>query len=122
MHSDRPQLQTGSGNLAVETKRNAFVGLQAQGDGVGVKFGAALGREEDVRRGSELDPNFARTQGQAFTRAQIKWNARPAPIVDRSTKRDEGFDVRVRSHFRLMTISDSWLAIDFAFDVLGPDD
>src|SRR2546425_6275226 len=34
VHSNWTQLQTGSGNFSIETKRNSFVGLQSKCDGV----------------------------------------------------------------------------------------
>src|SRR5256885_10599533 len=96
MHSDGPHFEAGPGNFAVEMQRDAFVGLKAKRQGVGVKMLAALRREKDMRRGPKLNADFAGAGGEGFAGSQIKWDARPAPIINEKFERDVKFDVGIR--------------------------
>ena len=82
VHSHRSQPHAGARNFPVEAKRNSFVWLQSQGDGIGVEFRPALRREQNIRRRPELDPDFAGAERKIFSGAQVERHARPAPIID----------------------------------------
>src|SRR5690242_9323532 len=111
MHSDGADLEAGAGNFAVEVQRDAFVGLKAKRQGVGVKMLAALGREEDMRRGPKLNADFAGASGQVFAGTQIKWDTRPAPIINEKFERDVSFDVGIRFDLRFLTIARALLPV-----------
>src|SRR6185369_11646354 len=70
MHAYWPHLDTSARDLAIEAESDAFVGLEAKGQGVGIEVLAALGGKQDVGRGPELNAHFARAGGLVFARAQ----------------------------------------------------
>src|SRR5882724_8656043 len=75
--------------------------------------------EQYERRLLELNRDLADSLLQTLSRAQVKGNARPAPIVDGEFQRDERLGCRIGFHMRLRTVADDGLPIDLARPVLA---
>ena len=73
MHSDGTHFEACAGDFAIEMQRDAFIGLQAKGEGVGIKV-AAMGGEQHVRCRLELNADFAGAGGKVFAGAQKEWD------------------------------------------------
>ena len=83
---------------------------------------SALRGEQDVRRGTELNPHFAGAHRQIFSGAQIKRHAAPAPVVNEELDRDVGFDVGIRFHLGLLPVAGARLAVHDAGEILSAHD
>ena len=79
-------------------------------------------REQHVRRAPELHAHFTRALRQIFSRAQIKRNVRPAPVVNEQSHGDVSLDGGIGFNLRLVAISGPRLAVHFARGVLAAHD
>ena len=67
----------------------------------------------------ELDDNLTAPFGEALSGAQEEWHALPAPIVDISLDRDEGFGVRWLA--KIAFVAFDRIAIDRAVGIFARD-
>ena len=120
IHFDRLELEKGAGHLRGHAERNAFVGLDADDQDVGI-LQLALAIEEDGRRAAELDGDLGAGLGQPFAHAHEKRNAGPTPVVDVEAEGDISFGHGLRRNARLVAVGGHFLPVDEASGVLGAD-
>src|ERR1035441_7814394 len=111
MHAHGANLSAGTGHFAVKPKGNAFVRLETEGQGIWIELFPALGGEEYVRGGPELNSHLAGAQRQILARAQEKRPPRPAPVVDEELQRHVSLHVGVRLDLRFLAIAGPRFAI-----------
>ncbi len=121
IHVHQAQLHQRAGNFRAEAERDAFLGLDVNHQAIGLQISYRGIAEQDKRGAAELDDDFRGAGGQALSRAQIKGNSGPAPIVDLKFKRDVRFGVGVGSDVGLVAVAGHALAVDDAFAVLAAD-
>src|ERR1043166_761294 len=66
--------------------------------------------------------NLRRRFGEPFTDAHVNWDARPTPVVDEQTQRDECFRAGLGINPFLLAIRRHRFAVDRAFAVLPTHD
>ena len=119
IHFHRLNVQCGAGDFRVHADGDAFVGLNAQHEHVGLQRRGLFGGKEHRGWRFELDRDLRDLFGQAFAVAQVKGHARPAPVVEEQFQRDERLGARVGSDFRFVVVGDNLFPRDRAAVVLA---
>ncbi len=111
------------GHLGAEAQRDALVGLDADGEQVGLNLlaGAAAGHavEDEQRRLLELDADLGGALLEPLAGAQIKRNARPAPVLNLQAQRRVGLRAGLGIDALFVAIADDLLALDNAGAILA---
>lgn len=111
----------GAGDFAVDFHRDTFVGLNAEGEDIGVVLFPLL-LKEDTGGVFEGDGDLGASLGQPFASAKIKGNSGPAPVIDEEAESDVGFYAGFGIDIGFLPIAVDWLTIDEAGAILAADD
>ena len=104
-----------AGTFGAKGKGDAFIRLNIQHQAVGFDLAFA---KHNMRRAMKLNDNLGAAFRQPFPGAQIKGNARPAPIIDQELHGDEGVRAGMRIDARFLTVSRNGLALDHSRPIL----
>src|ERR1700683_1008088 len=107
-----------AGCFRPKRKRNPLVRLDIEDDGI--EFGA-LAAENLVRGRLELDDDLANPFFQAFSCAQIKRNAAPAPVIHQKLHRYESFRRGIRLDSWVLAITGNRFSVFLSSSVLPSD-
>ena len=111
-----------AGLFAEDAEGHAFVGLNADDEGVLAVVDEFAGGEGDLGWAFEVDGDFGGFFGELFADANVEGDALPAPGVDEETECDVGFGLRFRIDSVFLAVARAGDAIDGAGGVLSADD
>src|SRR5262249_8630956 len=100
------------GNLALKTKMDSLVGMDAHGQPIASQGLARLQWKHQMRRTAKLDDHFGPAIAHGLAGAQVKWHTAPAPVFDLEARDGKGGRAGVRV--------DAWL-LAIAFILGGAD-
>ena len=121
IHFDRFDTQAGARHLGAHAKGNALVRLNADHENIVINR-LTGGAEENRRHAFEMNGYFGAGFRQAFSDADEKRDARPAPVVHIEFHGDIGLGDGLGIHIELVAVGGNAFAIDRTGTVLGADD
>src|SRR5207248_4000179 len=108
-----------AGILRPEVNADAFIGLDTEGNNVGIELLFWSAGKQSLRRALEVNAYLRQAARESLAGADIKGHARPAPIIDEQLERDVGLSGRMRIDSGLLAIARNALAIDNSGTVLS---
>ena len=111
-----------AGLFAEDAEGHAFVGLDADDEGVFAVVDEFAGGEGDLGGAFEVDGDFGGLFGELFADANVEGDALPAPGVDEETECDVSFGLGFRIDAVFLSVAGAGDAIDGTAGVLGAND
>lgn len=112
VHFHRLHGQSLAGLFAKDAEGHAFVGLNADDEGVFAVIDEFAGSKGDLGGALEVDGDFGGLLGQLFADADVEGDALPTPSVYEQTKGDVGFGLGLWIDTVFLAVAGSWDAID----------
>jgi hypothetical protein len=107
--------------LHFEAEEDAFLGLNREEQSIGAPIQEGFRGEGLMGYGSKLNSNLGDPGGQSLSRAQIKWNVLPAPVIHKELDGGKSFSKGIGGYARLGPIGKDALALDPACSILSSD-
>src|SRR5215813_14983509 len=98
---------------------DAFIGLNAKGDHIGIHFFVRSARKQRLRRALEVNRNFGQTSSESLAGTDKERYAGPTPIIDIELHGRVGFGRGIWAHAGLLAVTRYCLAVHLAGTILS---